>query len=526
MKRSYLMLTTALLLWASFMSVSTILAQGVGIGTNNPAPGKKLDVAGDVLIEGTAQIGTVNPFTLPAADGPSGYVIKTNGAGLTVFSPDNNSGGTITSISVTAPLTGGTITTTGTIGIGQATTSASGYLSSTDWNTFNNKVGGSGSTNYIPKWTGSSTLGNSQVYDNGTNVGIGTTSPSATLMVVSPNLAANGTTMRLSPVGGGTSTTSRWSMVDFWSTFDNYAADQGPRRTASIKAGYSGGVWGNEYLSFHVANATDAATEPTERFRINANGAFAINGASNTGASGQFLQSNGSAAPPTWVTATSGMLNNIKVYTSGSGTYTPSANTKTLWVVMIGGGGAGGGANYSGCSGTYFVGGGGGAGGYCEGFIPFAASFSYSVGTGGVGNTTCGAAGGSGTATTFSTFNAGGGAGGASAAQSSGSGSIVTAAGGTGGSALGGIVLSNGQNGDSGYEVSGNYYAVSGDGAGTRFGGGGAGSSWFAYYYNFSRAGTSATSYGAGGGGALAAGSGSVAGGNGAGGIIIVYEFK
>ena len=43
-------------------------------------------------------------------------------------------------------------------------------------------VTGSGSSNYIPKWTGAHTLGNSIIYDNG-NVGIGTTSPSAKLDV-------------------------------------------------------------------------------------------------------------------------------------------------------------------------------------------------------------------------------------------------------------------------------------------------------------------------------------------------------
>ena len=54
----------------------------------------------------------------------------------------NGSGGgsgTVTSVGTSAPLTGGTITTSGTIGITQADTSTDGYLSSTDWNTFNNK---------------------------------------------------------------------------------------------------------------------------------------------------------------------------------------------------------------------------------------------------------------------------------------------------------------------------------------------------------------------------------------------------
>ena len=38
-------------------------------------------------------------------------------------------------------------------------------------------IGGSGTTNYIPKFTAATTLGNSQIFDNGTNVGIGTASP-------------------------------------------------------------------------------------------------------------------------------------------------------------------------------------------------------------------------------------------------------------------------------------------------------------------------------------------------------------
>ncbi len=39
-------------------------------------------------------------------------------------------------------------------------------------------VSGTGTTNYLPKFTGSTALGNSLVYDNGTNVLIGTTTAS------------------------------------------------------------------------------------------------------------------------------------------------------------------------------------------------------------------------------------------------------------------------------------------------------------------------------------------------------------
>jgi len=40
-------------------------------------------------------------------------------------------------------------------------------------------LSGSGTTNYIPKFSGSTSVGNSQMFDNGTSVAIGTTSPSS-----------------------------------------------------------------------------------------------------------------------------------------------------------------------------------------------------------------------------------------------------------------------------------------------------------------------------------------------------------
>ena len=42
-------------------------------------------------------------------------------------------------------------------------------------------IGGSGTINYVPKFTASGFIGNSQIFDNGTNVGIGTASPVRTL---------------------------------------------------------------------------------------------------------------------------------------------------------------------------------------------------------------------------------------------------------------------------------------------------------------------------------------------------------
>lgn len=67
-------------------------------------------------------------------------------------------GGTVTSIGTIAPITGGTITTSGAIGITQASGSTDGYVSASDWNTFNSKqnavslttTGTSGSSSFNP----------------------------------------------------------------------------------------------------------------------------------------------------------------------------------------------------------------------------------------------------------------------------------------------------------------------------------------------------------------------------------------
>ena len=56
----------------------------------------------------------------------------------------------------------------------------------------------SGTTNYISKFTGSTTLGNSQIFDNGTNVGIGTTTMYGKLSISSGN--SNG--IRIDTNGG------------------------------------------------------------------------------------------------------------------------------------------------------------------------------------------------------------------------------------------------------------------------------------------------------------------------------------
>jgi len=100
-------------------------------------------------------------YTLSGLGGvPSSRQLSINGTAYDLSADRSWSVGTVTSIGTSGPLTGGTITGSGTIGITQSGAASDGYLSSTDWNIFNNKqnalvnpVTGTGTVYYIPMWS-------------------------------------------------------------------------------------------------------------------------------------------------------------------------------------------------------------------------------------------------------------------------------------------------------------------------------------------------------------------------------------
>jgi hypothetical protein len=114
----------------------------------------------------------------------NGQVLKYNGTAW-VNDTDANTG-TVTSVGLSSATSGVTIgsspiTTSGTITLSIATASGSqnGLLSSTDWTTFNNKqnaltnpVTGTGTTNTLPKFTAASTIGDSNITDNGSLINL------------------------------------------------------------------------------------------------------------------------------------------------------------------------------------------------------------------------------------------------------------------------------------------------------------------------------------------------------------------
>ena len=159
----------------------------------------------------------VPQYTLTGLGGvPTTRAITINGVNFDLSADRTYNVGTVTQINTTGPITGGPITGTGTIGITQSSSSSNGFLSSTDWNTFNGKqntisltttgtsgaatlvgttinipiyqsvltnpITGTGDANYLAKFTGTSSIGNSSLYDTGSGVGLGTISINASAL--------------------------------------------------------------------------------------------------------------------------------------------------------------------------------------------------------------------------------------------------------------------------------------------------------------------------------------------------------
>jgi hypothetical protein len=104
----------------------TSVTKRIGMGTTTPQ--EKVDIVGNVRFSGALMPN--------GSAGTAGQVLTSAGANNP---PTWQPAISLTSFSATAPLTYNSAA--GVFGITQATTSTDGYLPSTDWNTFNNKVG-------------------------------------------------------------------------------------------------------------------------------------------------------------------------------------------------------------------------------------------------------------------------------------------------------------------------------------------------------------------------------------------------
>ncbi|MGB9561818.1 MAG: hypothetical protein ACPL6C_03290, partial [bacterium] len=180
---------------SGWVSSSNLYHDGDKVGIGTTTPSYKLSVSGDVGWTGTLQAGNVPWARLTGfpAGCPAGQFVSTIGSTLTcaaagditaVYAGTGLSGGG-SSGDVTLSVDTGYIQrrVTGSCASGSAISAinADGTVSC---ETDDIGVTGSGTSNYLAKWTGGSSLGNSLIYDNGTNVGIGTTSPEYLLHIV------------------------------------------------------------------------------------------------------------------------------------------------------------------------------------------------------------------------------------------------------------------------------------------------------------------------------------------------------
>jgi hypothetical protein len=113
-------------------TTGTVTSVDLTAGTGISVSGGPITTSGSITVTNTA------PDQVVSLTGAGTTVITGTYPTFTITSNDEFVG-TVTSVATAAPITGGTITTTGTIGITQSGAASDGYLSSTDWNAFNSK---------------------------------------------------------------------------------------------------------------------------------------------------------------------------------------------------------------------------------------------------------------------------------------------------------------------------------------------------------------------------------------------------
>ena len=161
------------------ISVGTVTSVAATAGTGISVSGSPITGSGTLNITNTAPDQTV---VLTAGTG-----ISTSGTypNFTITNTSPSSGGTVTSVTGTAPVvsSGGN---TPAISMAAATTSVNGYLTSTDWNTFNNKQPAGTYVNSVSGTTGriTSTGGTTPVIDLASGVATAGTTGSSTLIPV------------------------------------------------------------------------------------------------------------------------------------------------------------------------------------------------------------------------------------------------------------------------------------------------------------------------------------------------------
>jgi hypothetical protein len=135
--------------------------------------------AGDVITTGTNNV-IIGKDADPSDDSAINQIVigyNATGAGDDTVQLGNTS---VNNVKTSGTITAGTVTYPNADGTANQVLKTDG-LGTLAWSTPSS--GASGTTNYLSKFTGTTTLGNSLVYDDGTNVGVGTSTPSSLFQI-------------------------------------------------------------------------------------------------------------------------------------------------------------------------------------------------------------------------------------------------------------------------------------------------------------------------------------------------------
>ena len=188
---------------------------GTGTVRINPATASSMNnvvIGASTPLAGTfTDLGVTGTLSFDSAQGSSGQVLTSQGSGVTPIWTTPTTG-TVTSVTGTAPIasSGGA---TPAISITQASSSTSGYLSSTDWSTFNGKQDALTSGTNIKTVSGASLLGSGDVGTIGVaygGTGLTTTGTAGNV------LTSDGTAWVSSAPGGGGATLDEFTSSGTW----------------------------------------------------------------------------------------------------------------------------------------------------------------------------------------------------------------------------------------------------------------------------------------------------------------------